>query len=46
MVSGILVDEGEAPDLVNLDFNKAFNSVYHSIPGKQAAHVLDRYTLC
>jgi len=41
------VDEGKAVGLVNLNFSKVFNSVSHSILlGKQAAHVLDRYTLC
>ena len=41
-----LVDEGKAVDVVYLDFNKAFDMVSYSfLPGKQAARVLDRYTL-
>ena len=40
-----LVDEGEAVDVVYLDFSKAFDAVSHSILGKLAARDLDRYTL-
>jgi len=42
-----LVDEGEAVDVVYLDFSKAFNTVPHSIlMEKLAAHGLDGCTLC
>ena len=40
-----LVDEGKAVDVVDLEFNKAFDTVSHSILGKLAACGLDRYTL-
>ncbi|GAB0207657.1 mitochondrial enolase superfamily member 1 [Grus japonensis] len=42
-----LVDEGKAVDAIYLDFNKAFDTVSHSILlEKLAAHGLDRCTLC
>jgi len=42
-----LVDEGRAVDIVYLEFNKACNSVSHSIHlEKLAGCVLNRYTLC
>ncbi|GAB0203241.1 mitochondrial enolase superfamily member 1 [Grus japonensis] len=41
-----LVDEGNAVDVVYLDFNKAFDTVSHSIlPEKLAAHDLDGHML-
>ncbi|KAK4826106.1 LOW QUALITY PROTEIN: hypothetical protein QYF61_005244 [Mycteria americana] len=41
-----LVDEGRAVDAVYLDFNKAFDTISHSILlGKLAAYGLDRCTL-
>ncbi|GAB0198925.1 mitochondrial enolase superfamily member 1 [Grus japonensis] len=42
-----LVDEGEAVDVVYLDFSKAFDTISHSILlEKLAAHSLDGCTLC
>jgi len=42
-----LVDEGKAADIVYLNFNKAFDTVLHSILlEKLAAHGLDGCTLC
>ena len=42
-----LVNEGQAVDVVYLDFSKAFDTVPHStLVEKLAAHGLDRYTLC
>ena len=42
-----LVDEGQAVDVVYLDFNKAFDTVPHNIlVEKLAAHGLDGCTLC
>ncbi|KAK4829114.1 hypothetical protein QYF61_002152 [Mycteria americana] len=42
-----LVDEGKAVDVVYLDFNKAFDTVSHSILlEKLAAHRLDGHALC
>ena len=42
-----LVDEEKAVDIVYLDFNKAFDTVSHSIPlEKLSAHGLDGYSLC
>ncbi|KAK4824253.1 LOW QUALITY PROTEIN: hypothetical protein QYF61_012519 [Mycteria americana] len=42
-----LVDEGKAVDVVYLDFNKAFDTISHSILlEKLAAHGLDGHTLC
>ncbi|GAB0190043.1 hypothetical protein GRJ2_001469600 [Grus japonensis] len=42
-----IVDEGKAVDVVYLDFNKAFDTVSHSIVlEKLAPHGLDRHTLC
>ncbi|KAK4808570.1 LOW QUALITY PROTEIN: hypothetical protein QYF61_009873 [Mycteria americana] len=42
-----LVDEGKAVDVIYLDFNKAFDTVSHSILlEKLAAHGLGRCTLC
>ncbi|KAK4832555.1 LOW QUALITY PROTEIN: hypothetical protein QYF61_024055 [Mycteria americana] len=41
-----LVDEGKAVDVVYLDFNKVFDTVYHSILlEKLAAHGLDGHTV-
>ncbi|GAB0203641.1 mitochondrial enolase superfamily member 1 [Grus japonensis] len=41
-----LVDEGEAVDVVYLDFSKAFDIISHSnLLEKMAAHGLDRHTL-
>jgi len=41
------VDEGEAVDVVCLDFSKAFNTVSHNtLLEKLAAHGFDRYNLC
>jgi len=39
------MDEGGAVDVVYLDFNKAFDTISHSILEKLAAHGLDRSTL-
>jgi len=42
-----LVDEGEAVDVLYIDFSKAFETISHSIlMTKLAAHGLDRCTLC
>ena len=42
-----LVDEGQAVDVVYLDFSKAFDTVPHNIiVEKLAAHGLDGCTLC
>ena len=41
------MDEGEAVDVVCLDFSKAFNTVSHNtLLEKLAAHGFDRYNLC
>jgi len=41
-----LVDEGNAVDVVYLDFSKAFDMASHNILlGKLAAHGLDRYSV-
>ena len=41
-----LVDEGQAADVVDLNFSKAFDTVPHNIPvEKLAAHGLDGCTL-
>ena len=41
------MDEGKAADIVYSDFNKAFNTVSHTILlEKLATCRLDRYTLC
>jgi len=43
----LLVDEGEAMDVVHLNISKAFETVSHSIILEMlAAHGLDRSTLC
>ena len=42
-----LLDEGQAADVVYLDFSKAFDTVPHNIlMEKLAAHGLDGCTLC
>ena len=42
-----LVDEGQAVDVVYLDFSKAFDTVPHNIlMEKLAAHGLDGHMLC
>jgi len=42
-----LLDEEKTVDVIYLDFNKDFDSVFHStLLEKMAAHVLDSCTLC
>lgn len=40
-----LIDEGKAVNVVYLNFSTAFNTVFHSILEKLAAHCLEKYSL-